>query len=542
MKAAKYLISALLLVASTGACGLFHSHDEEALSHGVEEEATISVSLWTDDLELFMEHPTLRVGEPAKFAVHLTKMNDFQALGSGPVLFHFSKGGIEQQVVTVESPTIPGIFGPLVTFDEAGEYTLRIEVRSQALAAEVEHGPLLVLSSDAPAPEAGDEPGGQIISYLKEQQWKLPFATVPAERRNIHETLRVPARILPKGGSESLVTAAVAGRYEPPEAGSPILGSMVRKGDLLGYIELLPPSRSDMLSSRISTGMALGQLSEDLARSEAAVASEQARLNLALKDLERVRSLVEVEALPIKRLSEAETEVEIRQAAVRAAEKSLGVFQQAAARYEGAEGESDSVPDRLALKAPITGQIVELGAVAGQQADARDPLFRIVDARRVWVEGQVYERDIVKLEGLKGGTLTLPGMDPISFESSEMVFSGARITSESRTLPVVFELANSGNRIKLGSIGTLSLITNQKVEALVVPKDAVLLEENRTVVYLQVEGESFERRLVKTGIESPEGIEIVDGIDEGDRVVSVGAYDVALAGRSTEVPDHGHVH
>jgi multidrug efflux pump subunit AcrA (membrane-fusion protein) len=59
---------------------------------------------------------------------------------------------------------------------------------------------------------------------------------------------------------------------------------------------------------------------------------------------------------------------------------------------------------------------------------------------------------------------------------------------------------------------------------------------------VQQGGETFERRFVEEGIEDQEWVEILEGLEPGERIVTVGSYDVALAARSSELPVHGHVH
>jgi multidrug efflux pump subunit AcrA (membrane-fusion protein) len=169
-------------------------------------------------------------------------------------------------------------------------------------------------------------------------------------------------------------------------------------------------------------------------------------------------------------------------------------------------------------------------------------LFRIVDLHRVWVEGKVFEQDLHKVNSLVGGTLELPGLAKIALDPTSLVTIGSVIDPLDRTLPIVFEVENRKGLIKLGSLGRLDLMSTQIVEGLAVPRQAVLLEENRSVVYVQLEGETFERRVVKTGLEDSEWVQVIEGLEPGERIVTVGAYDVALAGRSTEVPVHGHVH
>ena len=194
------------------------------------------------------------------------------------------------------------------------------------------------------------------------------------------------------------------------------------------------------------------------------------------------------------------------------------------------------------MYAPISGQLVQSNAIPGQYVDGREMLFRIVDLRTVWVQRQVFEKDLPRVESLLGGTLELPGLDEIRLESTSLVMIGSIIDPTARTFPVVFEVENRERRLKLGTLGRLDLITSEVVEALAVPQSAVLLEESRVVVYVQLGGETFERRIVKTSLEARDWVQIVEGLEPGERIVTVGAYDVALAGRSTDLPEPGHVH
>jgi RND family efflux transporter MFP subunit len=377
---------------------------------------------------------------------------------------------------------------------------------------------------------------------LKEQQWKLPFASAEAHLRDIHETVRVPAEVVPKAGTESIVAVPIGGRYESPETGMPGLGSRINEGDLVGYIELLPGDRSDLLNSQVSAGITLSRLSGDVARAEAVVAAEQSRIRLVEKEAARVKTLVEAEALPEKRLDEVHSELEIRRASLEAAKQSQLNYEEALARYASAGRNLGLIQDSVPVYAPISGQLVQSSAVGGQYVNGGEMLFRIVDLHRVWVEGKVFEQDLHKVNSLVGGTLELPGLAKIALDPTSLVTIGSVIDSSDRTLPIVFEVENRKGLIKLGSVGRLDLMSTQIVEGLAVPRQAVLLEENRSVVYVQLEGETFERRLVKTGLEDSEWVQVIEGLEPGERIVTVGAYDVALAGRSTEVPVHGHVH
>ena len=76
----------------------------------------------------------------------------------------------------------------------------------------------------------------------------------------------------------------------------------------------------------------------------------------------------------------------------------------------------------------------------------------------------------------------------------------------------------------------------------VVPAEAVVDDAGRPIVFVQREGETFERRAVTLGPRSGDVVQITEGVKPGDRVVTKGAYLVRLASLSTSVPAHGHVH
>lgn len=517
-----------------------HSHGESSHVHA-DSEASVAVTYWSDDLELFMEHPPLQVGHPVKFAIHLTKLEDFKPLSEGPVLFGFAKPGGKPKMVTVGKPERPGIFAPSLTFDEPGEYTLQVEVGSDELETSLSYGPIRV--TEGVPEDVGETETGDAITYLKEQQWKLPFATEVVEGRTIDQTLRVSARIVPKAGMEAVVLASVNGRYRPPTEGVPRLGMIVKRGDPLGFMELLPLDETALVGGQVETEVTLSRLAEEIIKAEATVVAEKERLEVAKKEADRVEKLVEAGALPSKRLDQSGAEVRIRLSALGAAEQVLASHREIVSRFDSTTrrdaGSSSSI---IPLEAPITGVIMDASVVAGAYKAGRDPLFRIVDVRQVWVQGEVFEKDLVELKSMDGAYLKLPGLETHDLAAGDLVHIGARIDSSSSTLPVIWEIANANGEIKLGTLGRLSIRTGTMTDTVAVPRSAVLFEEGRSVVYVQRGGETFDRRFVKTGAEDQEWVEILEGLELGERIVTKGSYDVALAARSSELPEHGHVH
>ena len=78
--------------------------------------------------------------------------------------------------------------------------------------------------------------------------------------------------------------------------------------------------------------------------------------------------------------------------------------------------------------------------------------------------------------------------------------------------------------------------------ALAIPSSALIEDGGKKIVFVQTEGETFARRVVRTGIRSKGLVEVLGGVAAGERVVTKGAYEVRLAAASGAIPKHGHVH
>ncbi|MGZ5433489.1 MAG: CBS domain-containing protein [Thermoanaerobaculia bacterium] len=70
----------------------------------------------------------------------------------------------------------------------------------------------------------------------------------------------------------------------------------------------------------------------------------------------------------------------------------------------------------------------------------------------------------------------------------------------------------------------------------------VVDEDGHPVAYVELEGELFERRPLKLGTRQGDRVQVVEGLKTGDRVVTLGAYNIRLQAASGAVPAHGHAH
>lgn len=476
------------------------------------DEAVEKITHFTDRSELFLEFPPLVAGQPATFAAHLTRLADFKPLTQGRLTVVLSGGSVPEERFVADAPAVPGIFKPVVTPKGAGERELSITVESgdagmgtltHALGPVTVHADAKAAAQDAAADEDG-------IPFSKEQQWKTDFAIAEATKGRVRASVAATATVRAQPGAEAQVVAPAAGVLHA--AGSfPRIGQAVTKGQVLA-----------MLSPRL--GGDSDQATLDAAASKARTALDQAR-----RERERMEALFKDEAIPEKRLLEARANEHIAEAEAQAAA--------ARARQLGGGG-------GIALRSPIQGIVADVSAAAGAFVNEGAPIVHVANTSKLWLEARVPESEIGRLGTPTGAAFSVGGFaQPFTIESGKdgkLVAVGGVVDAQTRTVPVIFEFPNPDGALRLGMTAKAQLFSGEGTEAVLVPATAVQDESGTQVVYVQAGGESFERRIVQTGVRDGERIAIVAGIEPGQRVVSKGAYLIRLS--TSKAGPAGHAH
>jgi len=480
-----------------------HAHDDDS--------AVVIITDYTARTELFVEFAPLVAGRGSRFAAHVTRLADFQPLRQGSMDVILADGERTVARFRVDAPTRAGLFTPTVTPREAGAFDLSIAVRAPGLETVHKLGSIRVFADAAGASVPGDGPAGE-ISYLKEQQWRNPFATRLAGIGPMRVSVPGTASVQAPADAAAQVTAPADGYFTA--ATVPRAGQRVESGQVLGH--LVP---------RLGEGSDIGRL---------LVALERARTqrDLAARDVERLTELVDKGAVPERRLIEARSELEVARKALEAAR----------GRVEQRRG--GAVASGIALKAPVSGELVEVRAVPGAFVRSGRPLMWIADAERRWLEVRVPEAHAGRLADTTGAWFQREGAVTVldAAAGARVVQVGGRVDPVSRTVGVTIAYpAERGPRL-IGQGMTAHVYTGEARERLAVPTGAVIDDGGRAVVYVQTCGETFARRPVRTGIRDGDRVEILDGVRPGERVVSAGAYYVKLAAVGGEAVGHGHAH
>ncbi len=181
------------------------------------------------------------------------------------------------------------------------------------------------------------------------------------------------------------------------------------------------------------------------------------------------------------------------------------------------------------LLAPISGTVVTKKAFKGQYIKTGEPLFEMGNLSRLWFHAEVYERDLPDIRIGQKAILRTPTVPGREFEGV-VTFIDPNFDPRTRSTKVRIEVDNplaEGDargllRVLPHRAYAEAEITANLGEALVVPRSAVLRDGRRSVVYTESASGEYEQRPVKTGRVGDEGIEILEGIKEGERVVAQG--------------------
>lgn len=500
----------LAVLLSTPACTP-HGHHDNPAAAAAEEAEPVVVTAFSAKSELFMEYDPAVAGTPVGFLVHLTRLADFKPVTAGALKLVFTpETGAAVEVVAAE-PARPGIYKVEAVLPAAGDWRLTLVTDGPGFEDEIV-APAVRVTAKGEAVSQQEAAGGGEIGFLKEQQWVVDFMVEPLSRRSLAAGFSVAGELVPVANQEATVAAPLAGTLSPARP-LPFVGQRVTKGEVLALLE--PP---------VAPQGGYGELA-------AQHAEAQARLALAEQELERARQLVEAKIAPRRRLEEA-------QAAVAGARAAFEPLARAMNSLQGGEA------NRVAIKAPLSGTVVEVVAGNGRGVVAGETILRLVDTSRLWLKAHVPAVEAGKIhpQVAADSRFTVAGLEG-EFTPAGLVAAGDLIDPQTRTLPVLFAVDNARGQFKAGMFAAVFIRTGSIEQALAVPQEALIEDEGRWFVFVQSSGEAFSRREVKVGMADAGYVQIVGGLTGAERVATRGAYYVKQAESAAKGgADQGHAH
>jgi len=179
----------------------------------------------------------------------------------------------------------------------------------------------------------------------------------------------------------------------------------------------------------------------------------------------------------------------------------------------------------LAIMSPVNGIVIEKTIVSGSAIKVGQKLLRIADLSSVWVEGDIYEYEIPLVKVGMAARVVLPELSDKSY-NGKISYISPYLEGDTRTATVRLALDNNDGVLKPNMYAHLHIEVDLG-KRLVVPESAVLYAGTSRVVFLDLGNGQLQPRKIKTGLRNADDIEVLEGLDPGDIVVSSGNFLIA---------------
>jgi len=358
-----------------------------------------------------------------------------------------------------------------------------------------------------------------------------PLDTAAADEHKGEEVVVLDTAAIRLGGIqvsevESITTSALL-----------VTGSITFDADRVSHVG----SRSDGrivavradLGTRVQRGQALATLeSVEVGQIRAEEREAEALLRIARENHAREQRLAEQGISSRKELLEAEAQLRRAEAALHSAEDRLQVL--GASHDHGAGGQ-------FSLVAPFAGAVVARDASLGEMATPADTLFTVADLSEVWIELDIFERDLSRVQSGQSVAVMVTAYPGKTFPG-RIVYVGDVLDPAKRTVRARVEIPNAAGALKPGMFATASIqVGGGGPPVAVVPQDAVQMVEGRRVVFVPGDAPGEFRMIPVEVGQTIDGdrVVILSGIAPGSRVVTAGAFALRSELSKGEIGEHG---
>jgi membrane fusion protein, heavy metal efflux system len=183
-----------------------------------------------------------------------------------------------------------------------------------------------------------------------------------------------------------------------------------------------------------------------------------------------------------------------------------------------------STSDMIPIRSPISGVVLDVGTATGElqrSLDNATAIATIAEINPIWVVGDLYPRDLASVKVGQPVEVSVTGYPDQVFHGVIDNISDA-VDPTTLTLKVRVVLPNPGHKLKPQMYATIA-ITNQKGTAIILPSTAVIQNGKATFVFVESSPGKYVRRDVTLGAVHDTNDEIIQGVQDGDKVVSTGA-------------------
>lgn len=288
------------------------------------------------------------------------------------------------------------------------------------------------------------------------------------------------------------------------------------------YAEIAPPFSGRITKVHLKLGMKtqpgtplFEMVSPDFTSAQKNFFQAKSGYQVARLSLKRQQDLNTHGVGSQKDLEEAETNFEVSEKEYQNAVASLKIF--------GVNTNKLVFGQPLIITSPIAGEVIANELVMGQYLKEDDaPKAKIADLKKVWVAGQVKEKDIRFIQALEGAEIQ-SGAYPDKKITGKIYHVDEIVDENTRSIQVLMECNNPDHTLKPGMYVSVKF-TDKPVNTLFVPAKAVLQLNDKSFVLVQLTKGKYIRRFVETGISQNGKIAIISGLKTNETVISEGAF------------------
>ncbi len=343
----------------------------------------------------------------------------------------------------------------------------------------------------APAAVVAQDPF--IVAVTPELLKRMTITAVGAGESS--ETIRVPARIEVDEQRVARIGAAVTGCLTEIHAE---LGQRVHRGDVLATLH-----------------------SAELSSSQLAYLKAVSQEGLQLRAVSRAKLLFESDVISAAELQKRESELLQAQAERQTSHDQLKVLGMTE-RDINKLAETRSVYSLFSVISTLEGVVIERKITQGQVVQPADALFTVADLSHVWLVAEIPEQQagLVRTGGVSEAEITALADHTLN---GKLIFVSDTIKPDTRTVTARMDVENPDRLIKPGMLASM-LIRGASHKRVIVPMAAVVRDDNRDYVFVQIDVQHFQLRRVKLGAENAGVAPVLEGLLEGEKIVTDGAF------------------
>ena len=330
--------------------------------------------------------------------------------------------------------------------------------------------------------------GSTEIVVPKETQFLFDINTLNLASGNFDPSINLFGTILPTSSGKAVVQTPQTGIIKSLSAS---VGQNVTKGQTLAVIE-----------QNIDANTQVGWLTQKN--------SLETELRAAKKEYDRINTIADIAA---------KRDVDEAERRYNTAVKNWNVF----TKSNGASNNSSRI---IYLKAPISGKIDNFNFSLGSSVNAGQDIFTITNLNKLYIEAQVFDKDVNAVKN--GKEFTAECTDKHKTLKVKLLTLAQSINTTNQSQKVLFEIDNVNEDFKIGEFVNVRVFSQAKTESIVIPNAAITEVNGKSAVFIKDTAEKYSMVYVSLGENNGEFTTILKGIEEGEKVVINGTYQLKI--------------